>query len=247
MPLPEGIQCRTRPRKDGSKYTKCYGGADTPKKTNNKKKSTSNISMPTIDNEIDDLMRISNRQTRRKQSAPKKNAKTIPQSIARKELVRGRSYQADRARQQLLGKPVADAPKAGKVALKRNVRAKAKGDIRTSKAPSGTGGKVEALVRLADEKKPTGDYSFKKDDPQVFITPKEDIITGTAGKGMKSGGRFKVKAIATRGGKNPVRYIVLRPENRSMTMGNIASSNKFGELLMSMAKFKEEKSKMNIT
>ena len=131
-----------------------------------------------------------------------------------------------------------------KLIIKRNVRAKAKGDIRTSKAPSGTGGKVEALVRLADEKKPTGDYSFKKDDPQVFITPKEDIITGTGGKGMKSGSKFKVKAVATRGGR---RFIVVRPENRSMTMGNIAPSNKFGELLMSMAKFKEEKSKMNIT
>ena len=248
MPLPEGVVCRTRPRKDGSKYTKCYGGlaeAKDEKKKTQKKSNTNNIAM----------MESEKKPSRRKQSAPKRNAKTIPQQIARKELIRGRSYQADRARAELVGKPMPPAPKPGKVALKRNIRAKAKGDVRLSapakapaKAPApakgGGGGKVEDLIKLANEKKPTGDYSFKKDDPQVFLTAKEDIITGTGGKGMKAGGRFKVKAVATRG--KGERYIVLRPDDKSMTMGNIAKSNKFGELLMSMKKFKEVKNKMTI-
>lgn len=127
MPLPDGIICRTRPKKDGTKYTNCYGGVDTKKKT--KKKSNNNI-MPNIDDEIASLMKIDDRKTRRKQRMPKKNAKTVPQQIARKELQRGRSFQADRARAELVGKPMTPAPKAGKVVLKRNVRAGAEGDVR---------------------------------------------------------------------------------------------------------------------
>ena len=121
MPLPYGIICRTRPKKDGTKYTNCFSGSG--------KKSNTNI-MPNIDDEIASLMKIDDRKTRRKQRMPKKNAKKVPQQIARKELKRGRTYQADRARAELVGKPMTPAPKAGKVVLKRNVRAGAEGDVR---------------------------------------------------------------------------------------------------------------------
>lgn len=67
----------------------------------------------------------------RKQSAPQRNKKTVPQQIQREELKRGQSFMATRAREELKTGKKKPTPKPGKTYLKRNISG-AKGDIRSS-------------------------------------------------------------------------------------------------------------------
>ena len=80
------------------------------------KKQASNI-----DEEIDNLQKADNKAVRRKQRAPVKRMKTVPQQIKRAELVRGETFGASAMRQQLITGVPAPEIEAGKTYLKRNI------------------------------------------------------------------------------------------------------------------------------
>lgn len=86
----------------------------------------------TIEGEIENLMKQADKKTRRKQPAPKKNKKTVPQEIKKKELIQGQSFQAKAKKKELITGIPAPKVQAGKTYLKRNVKKGA--GVVTSKA-----------------------------------------------------------------------------------------------------------------
>eukprot|EP01047_Picozoa_sp_COSAG01_P046093 COSAG01_NODE_4297_length_5164_cov_5.625469_5_plen_212_part_00 len=75
----------------------------------------------TIDEEIDNLMKVDDKKTRRKQRAPVKDKKTVPQQIKRAELIRGQTFGASALKQELITGVPAPVIEPGKTYLKRNI------------------------------------------------------------------------------------------------------------------------------
>jgi len=76
----------------------------------------------TIEGEIDNLMKQVDKKSRKKQAAPKKGKKTIPQEIKKKELIQGQSFAAKAKKKELITGVPAPKVQVGKTYLKRNIK-----------------------------------------------------------------------------------------------------------------------------
>ena len=74
-----------------------------------------------IDEEIENLQKVDDKKTRRKQRAPVKDKKTVPQQIKRAELIRGETFGASAMRQQLITGVPAPEISPAQTYLKRNI------------------------------------------------------------------------------------------------------------------------------
>ena len=255
--LPDDIICRTRPRKDGSKYTNCFSTIENKSNINNRRMPSEDYRNPS--------------RARRKQPAPQRNKKTVPQTIARKELTSGKklSVAGGKPGEVVIRNPppgMTKVPKdmllrevktglakgrftvkkkvqPEKQYLKRNVRAGAKGDVRVK--PKEDSSVYSQMVELFD--KGELDVRVLNKRPDMFIITMKKPFGGKAPNFfVDANTEYRVNGRANyvsgpKGKKAETGSLLIYPKNGNKTHKGFVDGRKKGDpgMTLSMKRLKE--------